>query len=279
MSTEVTTPSEHIATEEEPGILNRFLEGVGSPFTTVAREIKGLSWTFGMTMYYAARHPIRWREVIRQCFEIGNRSVFFVSIVMGFFGLIMVLQTATQSERLLGDLSMLGALFLQLLFREFGPVITGAMIGIRVGTGLAAEIGSMVVTEQVDALRMNDAHPIQYLIVPRMLACIVMGFMLTVIASLLSFLASMAGAYAFFNIHPTSYYNPILLVPGDLIIFSMKTLAFSTIVPVIGCYAGLSAYGGSEGVGRATTHAVVNATLGIAFTDFALSAFGFVFIY
>lgn len=279
MSTEVTTSSERIAREEEPSVLYRFLEGVGSPFTHVWSELKGLGGTFGMTMYYAARHPIRWREVLRQCFEMGNRSVFFVCIVMGFFGLIMVLQTATQSERLLGDLSMLGALFLQLLFREFGPVITGAMLGVRIGTGLAAEIGSMVVTEQVDALRMNDAHPIQYLIVPRMLACIIMGFMLTVIASFFSFLASMGGAYAFFNIHPTTYYNPILLVPGDLVIFTMKTLAFSTIVPVIGCYAGLSAYGGSEGVGRATTHAIVNATLGIAFTDLVLSAFGFVFIY
>ena len=278
MSTEVITAPD-ATSEDESSALSRFLEGFGAPFVHIGREVRGLFHTAFMTGYYVLFRPIRWHEFVRQAYGMGNRSLFFVTVVMGFFGLIIVMQTAIQSQKILGDLSVIGALYLQLLFRELGPVITASMIGIRVGTGLAAEIGSMVVTEQVDALRMNDAEPIQYLIVPRMLACIVMAFVLTCIASAFSYITSLLGAYYMFDINPNTYYNTSLMVTGDLVMFVMKTLAFGLIVPVIGCHAGLSAFGGSQGVGLATTRAVVNATLGISFVDFILSAFGFVFIY
>lgn len=276
MASDVITSSEQ--PEESSGVLSRFLEGVGAPFVMVGQEIGGLLKTFWMTAYYLLFRKIRWKEVVRQAYDMGNRSVVFVTVVMSFFGLIMVMQTAIQSQKIIGDLTVLGALFLQLLFRELGPVITAAMIAIRVGTGLAAEIGSMVVTEQVDALRMNDADPIQYLIVPRMIACVAMAFVLTCIASLASFLASMVGAYLMFGLNPHTYYNTGLLEMGDLVIFVMKTLAFGLVVPVIGCHAGLEAYGGSQGVGIATTRAVVNATLGITLTDVLLSGFAYMFL-
>lgn len=278
MSSDVITPSDASA-DASSNMLARFLEGVGGPFVALGKELGGLLRTFRMTAYYLFFRKVRWREVVRQAYLMGNQSVVFVTVVMSFFGLIMVMQTAIQAQKIMGDLTMIGALFLQLLFRELGPIITAAMIAIRVGTGLAAEIGSMVVTEQVDALRMNDADPIQYLIVPRMLACIVMAFVLTCIASLASFIASLLGASLMFGLNPNTYYNTTLLVHGDLVVFLLKTFAFGLVVPVIGCHAGLEAYGGSQGVGLATTRAVVNATLGIALTDFLLSAFGYVFIY
>lgn len=277
MASDVITTSEQ--PDESPSAMDRFLEGVGGPFVMIGQEIGGLLKTFWMTTYYLLFRKIRWREVLNQAYDMGNRSVVFVTVVMSFFGLIMVMQTAIQSQKIIGDLTVIGALFLQLLFRELGPVITAAMIAIRVGTGLAAEIGSMVVTEQVDALRMNDADPIQYLIVPRMIACVVMAFVLTCIASLASFLASMVGAYFMFGLNPYTYYNTGLLEMGDLVTFVLKTLAFGLVVPVIGCHAGLEAYGGSQGVGIATTRAVVNATLGITLTDVILSAFSYVFLY
>lgn len=278
MSSDAITPSEQ-PVDDSTSALARFLEGVGAPFVMIGQELRGLFKTFWMTAYFLFFRPVRWREVVRQAYLIGNRSVVFVTIVMSFFGLIMVIQTAIQADKIMGDLTMIGALFLQLLFRILGPIITAAMIAIRVGTGLAAEIGSMVVTEQVDALRMNDANPIRYLIVPRMLACTGMAFVLTCIASLASFLTSMAGAYLMFDVNPNTYYNTVLLMPGDLVIFVLKTFAFGLVVPVIGCHAGLEAYGGSQGVGIATTRAVVNATLAIAFLDFLLSGFGYVFLH
>ncbi len=277
MSAEIIT-TDH-PEESGGGVFVRFLEGVGGPVAAVGREIGGLLRTFWLTAYYLIFRKVRWKEVVYQAYDMGNRSVFFVTVVMSFFGLIMVMQTAIQAEKIIGDLSVIGALFLQLLFRELGPIIVAAMIAIRVGTGLAAEIGSMVVTEQVDALRMNDADPIQYLIVPRMLSCTLMAFVLTCIASLVSFIASMVGAYYIFDLNPFTYYNTSLLGMGDLLIFVLKTLAFGIVVPVIGCHAGLEAYGGSQGVGLATTRAVVNATLGLVLLDFVLSAVGYVFFF
>ena len=278
MATEAAPAPQPTQGEETP-LLHRFLEGVGGPFTFVGREIFELIRVFALTFFYLFYRPIRWREVVRQCYEMGYRSMFFIAVVMGFLGMIMVMQTGLQAQKMLGDLSMIGALFLQLLFRELGPTITAAMIAVRVGTGLAAEIGSMVVTEQVDALRMNDAEPVQYLIVPRVIACLFMTIVLTCIAMVISFASAMAGAYLMFDLNPRTFYNTDLLIWGDFITFAMKSLAYGIVIPVIGCHAGLAAFGGSEGVGMATTRAVVNASLGITFVDFALSAFGFVFIY
>jgi phospholipid/cholesterol/gamma-HCH transport system permease protein len=195
---------------------------------------------------------------------------------MGFLGLILVYQTGYQTEQMIGDLQMIGALFLQLAFRELAPVITGAMLATRVGTGIAAEIGSMVVTEQVDALRMNNAEPVSYLVVPRTIACIVMTFMLSCIGLIVAFLMGMVGAYMIFDVNPYTYYNTRLLEWGDLIIFLLKSFSFGAVIPVISAHAGLTTYGGSQGVGMATTNAVVNTTLAIVIIDFFLTAFGYV---
>lgn len=274
----MTTQSASTEAPQESAF-GRFLEGFGAPFVMIGKEVWEIIATFGLTMYYTIFYPIRWKEVLRQCFLMGNKSLFFVSVVMGFFGLIMVMQTVIQANKIIGDLTYIGVLYLQLLLREMGPTITAAMIAIRVGTGLAAEIGSMVVTEQVDALRMNDADPIQYLIVPRMLACVLMAVALTVIGSFSSYICSAAGAYFIFDINPYTYINFSAVQGSDVIVFFMKTIAYAVIIPVIGCHAGLAAYGGSEGVGLATTRAVVNATLGLVLTDFALTAVAYVFFY
>ncbi len=113
-------------------------------------------------------------------YEIGNRSLFFLSITMGFIGMILVYQAGLQAKRVVPDFTLLGATYLELLVRDFAASIGALMLATRVGAGIAAEIGSMVVTEQVDALRMCAADPIDYLIVPRFLASIVMTTVLIV---------------------------------------------------------------------------------------------------
>lgn len=260
----------------ETSLFGQFLGGVGAPFVEIYGEISAilrLSWRAVVTMF---TQPIRWKEVIRQCHEMGNKSLFFICVVMGFLGLILVYQTGYQTKQMIGDLQLIGAMFLQLAFRELGPTITGTMLATRVGTGIAAEIGSMVVTEQVDALRMNNAEPVQYLIVPRIIACILMTLVLSCIGLVVAYMMGMLGAYVIFEVNPHTYYNTQMLVWGDLIIFLMKTLTFGAVIPVIGSHAGLTTFGGSEGVGLATTKAVVNSTLAIVTLDFFLTAFGYV---
>src|SRR5580704_7556950 len=116
--------------------------------------------TFVRTLYYVFREK---GATLQQMFEIGNKSVFFVSITMGFIGMILTYQAGLQSRRVVPDFTMLGATYLELLVRDFAASIGALMLATRVGAGIAAEIGSMVVTEQVDALRMCAADPIDFL--------------------------------------------------------------------------------------------------------------------
>ena len=121
--------------------------------------------------------------IAQQMYEIGNGSVLFVTVTMSVVGMIMVFQAGLQTQKVRARLSLLGANFIQILVREFAPTVCALMLATRVGAGIAAEIGSMVVTEQVDALRMCAADPIEYLVVPRFIACIVMTMVLGVLGA------------------------------------------------------------------------------------------------
>lgn len=271
--------SSALAPPEEPTGVASVLAAFGEPLVFVGREIANIFRVLLLVVYYTFRRPIRWPEVWRQAFDVGNRSFVFICLVLGFLGMILIYQSGFQAERIVGDLQLLGALYLQMLFREFAPTITALMLATRVGTGIAAEIGSMVVTEQVDALKMNNADPVQYLVVPRFLASVVMTFALSIVALVVAYASGMFIGYMMFEINPATFYNTSMLEWGDLVVFSLKALAYGVAVPIIAAEAGLSAFGGSEGVGWATTKSVVNASLAITFLDFLLSGFGYLVLF
>ncbi len=228
------------------------------------------------TLYHLFRAPLDRPVVWRQAFEVGNRSVLFVLLTLGFLGAIMNLQTGFQALRLFGDASLVGAQTMPLVVRLFGPTVTGLMVATRVGTGIAAEVGSMVVTEQVDALRMSGAAPVDYLVKPRFVACVLMLPALAVLSVAASFVAGMAVSYGAFQVNPATYANFDLVRTGDVFEGLLKALAYGAVIPVIAGAAGLSARGGSEGVGQATTRAVVNASLAVIVLDFAIGGAAFV---
>lgn len=209
--------------------------------------------------------------VVRQMYAIGNQSVLFITVTIGFLGMILVYQVATQVEKILPDFSMIGAAFIQVMIKEFAPTISGMMIATRVGSGIAAEIGSMVVTEQVDALRMCNADPVNYLIVPRFLASGVMMVCLTVYAVLIGEITGMLTGYLGFGIHPLTFLSTQLVKTGDIVSGLSKAFAYGCAIPLIAGQAGLEATGGSEGVGWATTRSVVNASFAVVLLDFILS--------
>lgn len=255
------------------------LSSVGEPVLFVAREIRSIFELLLLTVFYTFRYPIRWRAVMEQAFQVGVRSLFFITVVLGFLGMILIYQSGFQAQQIIGDLQMLGALYVQMLFREFAPTITALMLATRVGTGIAAEIASMVVTEQVDALKMNNAQPVHYLVVPRFIATLGMTMALSCIALVVAYVSGMTLGWVVFQINPATFYNTSLLEWGDLIIFLMKSFAYGVAIPIIASEAGLTAFGGSEGVGWATTKSVVNASLAVTFLDFLLSGFGYVFLF
>lgn len=216
-------------------------------------------------------------EVVRQLHNIGNRSLLFVAVTLGALGMVMVYQTCLQLQRTpVSDLSQVGPEFLKLLIHDLAPTLTAMMMATRVGAGIAAEIGSMKVTEQVDALRMSGVRPIDYLIVPRFLASVVAMVMLTIFAAAISFGMGGLTAYLSFNVNPEAFYDLTRVTPTHVGLGLFKAMTYGCAIPVISGFCGLRAQGSSEGVGWATTAAVIGSSFAVILLDFIISAFGLV---
>lgn len=256
---------------EEP----RGVAALGALAIDFGRAAKAQYSVFVQTLYYTFRGTRRPGAIMQQCYEIGNRSLVFLCIVMGFMGMILVYQAGIQTRRVVPDLSLLGATFIELLVRDIAASISALMLATRVGAGIAAEIGSMVVTEQVDALRMTAADPIDYLIKPRFIASTIMTLMLVVIAGGVAMLTGIWTGRVFFGLSSETFINWSLVDWGDLAVGLTKCVAYGAAIPVVSGYCGLSTFGGSEGVGAATTRAVVNSSLAVIILNFFISGAGF----
>jgi phospholipid/cholesterol/gamma-HCH transport system permease protein len=213
-------------------------------------------------------------EVLRQMEQVGNRSLLFVAVTLGFIGMVLVFQMCLQVNRVTGDLSQVGAEFVKILVHEFGPTLTGMMLATRVGAGIAAEVGSMVVTEQVDALRMCGVEPIEYLLVPRFIASMIMTGVLTVLGIAVALGMGALTARFSFHVNPRIFFDSGRVAFGDLAILGMKVVAYGAAIPVVSGFCGLGARGGSEGVGWATTRAVIASSFVIILLDLVLSGVG-----
>jgi phospholipid/cholesterol/gamma-HCH transport system permease protein len=233
-----------------------------------ARELYSV---FVRTLYYVVRGKREKRAVLQQMYEIGNKSVVFLTITMGCIGMILVYQGGLQTKRVVPDYSQIGATYLELLVRDLAASIGALMLATRVGAGIAAEIGSMVVTEQVDALRMCAADPIDYLIVPRFLASIVMTTALVIWSAFVAYSAGMLTAWVAFDVPFQTFFDVHLLDYGDLLTGLVKCVAYGSAIPIVSAASGLSTFGGSEGVGWATTRAVVNSSLAVIVLNFFIS--------
>jgi phospholipid/cholesterol/gamma-HCH transport system permease protein len=253
--------------EEPTGIA---LLGAGA--MELARTARELYSVFVRTLYYCLNGRREPGSIAQQMYEIGNRSIFFLTVVMGFIGMILVYQAGLQTLRVIPELTMLGATFLELLVRDLAASIGALMLATRVGAGIAAEIGSMVVTEQVDALRMSAADPIDYLVKPRFIASILMTTCLIIWSTGVAFTAGMLTAYAMFDLTPQTFANVRLVDAGDLIVGLTKCVAYGAAIPIVSAHSGLSTFGGSEGVGWATTRAVVNSSLAVIILNILISA-------
>lgn len=221
---------------------------------------------------FSRRH--RRGDVTRQMFEIGNRSLLFVMLTVGFIGIVLVFQTCLQLLHVTGDVSPVGGPFIRAMVFEFGPTLTAMMLATRVGAGIAAEVGSMVVTEQIDAMRMSGVEPIEYLVVPRFLASLLMTTVLTCFGIFAAVLAGAATAYSSFHLNPHVFFDFGHVEGGDIATGLMKTVAYGAVIPIVSGACGLEARGGSEGVGRATTLAVISSSLAVILLDLVLSSIG-----
>lgn len=211
-------------------------------------------------------------ELVRQLHAIGNKSLVFVIVTLGFIGMVMAYEACRQLSRITGDYTMVGPQLIRLIVTDFGPTLTAMMLATRVGAGIAAEIGSMKVTEQIDALRMSGVLPIDYLIVPRFLASVVMTFALSIVGGSVMFLAGGLTAEHSFGVNPSVFYDFSLIHPRHLVLMCIKALAYGAAIPVVAGFCGLRARGSSEGVGWATTAAVIGSSFAVIALDFVISA-------
>ncbi len=256
--------------------LTRLLDRIGKPMVQPA-QVAGELWALlRLTIYYTFRGKRRPGQVVEQMHIIGNKSLVFITVTLGFLGMISIYQVAIQIQRVLPDFSMIGAAFLKMVVRELGPTITGLMVATRTGSAIAAEIGSMVVTEQVDALRMSNADPVDYLVVPRFLACGSMLIALTAYAVLIATVTGMLMGYLGFGISTGTFLNMSLVGWRDITVGCTKALAYGFTIPIMASHAGLGATGGSEGVGWATTRAVVNSSFAVIILDVLISGLAYV---
>lgn len=219
---------------------------------------------------FRSRPPLL--ETLRQMQSIGVRSTTIVALTALFTGMVMSLQTAFALSRF-GAKPYVGGVIGLALVRELAPVLAALMMAGRVGAGITAEIGSMVVTEQVDAIRAMGADPVQKLVLPRVVAATLCLPLLTVLANVLGILGGMAIADWQYHITPhffmrTVTYNVVL---QDFLSGLAKTFAFGWIIAMVGCHMGLATTGGTTGVGDATTRAVVTASITILIADFFLT--------
>jgi phospholipid/cholesterol/gamma-HCH transport system permease protein len=225
-------------------------------------------------------HPRYVSDTLQQADSIGVGSVPVVVLTGFFTGAVLALQSANSLARF-GALSLTGQLVSLSMVRELGPVLTGLMVAGRNASGMASELGSMKVTEQIDAMRALGTDPTKKLVTPRVVATVIMLFFLTIISDLIGLCGGYMIAHFTLGLDTYQYWNTAYqsLVYADVFMGLTKPLLFGFVISTIGCFYGMNAHGGTQGVGRATTQAVVAASVvllvvNLLYTRLLLSVFG-----
>jgi phospholipid/cholesterol/gamma-HCH transport system permease protein len=218
------------------------------------------------------RTPRYFQDTFQQMDAIGVSSAAIVVLTGFFTGGVLALQTS-KSLQAFGAVNLTGQLVALSLIRELGPVLTALMVAGRVGSGIASELGSMKVTEQIDAMRALGTDPTKKLVTPRLVACITMMPLLTVLCDLFGLIGGWIVSFYTLRLNSSLYWNTALrsIQYIDALEGLIKPIVFGFIVGMIGCYFGLKTTGGTRGVGRSTTQAVVFASIMVIISDFFVS--------
>jgi len=225
---------------------------------------RSLSNLFSQPRYFA--------DTLLQADSIGVGSLPIVVLIGLFTGAVLALQTSSTLQQF-GSLSLTGQLVSLSMVRELGPVLTGILVAGRNASGMASELGSMKVTEQIDAMRAMGVDPTKKLVTPRVTATVIMLFFLSIISDLVGLVGGWFISYFLLGLDSNQYWTTAYqaLRFGDVFMGLSKPVVFGFIIASIGCYYGVTAKGGTQGVGRATTQAVVAASVLIVVTDFFLT--------
>ncbi|MEO8277433.1 MAG: ABC transporter permease [Thermoanaerobaculia bacterium] len=248
--------------------MSRTSSAVENYFAEIGRFFQILWRTFAWTF----RPPYDFRELLRQMVRIGVDSLPLVLLTAMFTGMVMALQTFATLKRFNAE-GFVGSLVALSMVRELAPVISSVLIAGRCGSAMGAELGTMRVTEQIDALEVLATDPVHYLVVPRVWATVLTLPLLIVIADGIGIAGGYLISVIYFGANPVTYVENTFryMDLDDLLSGLIKAAVFGLIIAVVGCQKGYFTRGGAEGVGRATTQAVVLASIAILISDFFLT--------
>jgi len=260
-------------------------EAVGASVINARSIAAQILWLFGRFCEFSARamyetfvtSPWRakfWRLVVPQSYEVGFRTVPVILITGTFVGLVLAVSSVAQFKSV-GVEDRIGVVINISIVRELGPVLAAVMLAGRIGGALTAELGTMNVTEQIDALRCMGADPMRYLVAPRFLACLFFSPVLTIYCDLMGFLGGWFIAVVIHDIATGPYwdYSAAAIEWFDLITGFLKSVIFGGSIGLISCYKGFHCRPGAEGVGRACTEAFVSSFIAILILDFFIAYF------
>lgn len=255
-----------------------WLANIGIQFTRLAYHAGGIAYLFKDTIQILFSTRLRWNATLDQMQKIGVLSLPLVFLTALFTGVVLALQSAYQL-RLFAAQQFTSDLIALSMTRELGPVLTAMVVAGRVGASIAAELGTMKVTEQIDALTALATNPVRYLVVPRFVAAFFMLFILTIYADCIGMFGGYLIAVFKLGISSHQYINRSInvLMIKDVMTGLTKAFFFGAIIATVGCYFGFKAEGGAEGVGRATTIAVVAALVLIIASDALFTAIFYFF--
>jgi len=235
-------------------------------------SVQDYSLLAGRSLSNLVSRPRYFADTLLQADSIGVGSLPIVVLIGFFTGAVLALQTASTLEKF-GSLSLTGQLVAFSMVRELGPVLTGIQVAGRNSSGMASELGSMKVTEQIDAMRAMGVDPTKKLVTPRVVATVIMLFFLSIISDLVGLAGGWFISYFLLGLDTNQYWTTAYqsLRFGDVFMGLTKPVVFGFIIASIGCYYGMTAKGGTQGVGRATTQAVVSASVLIVVSDFFIT--------
>jgi len=239
-------------------LVKRFFAETGEITLFTARYFREFLWP-----------PYEFRELLRQCYAIGNKSLALVGITGFIMGVVLTLQTRPTLVEF-GAESWMPSMVGIAIVREIGPVLTALICAGKIGSGIGAELASMKVTEQIDAMEVSGTNPFKYLVITRVTACILMLPVLVILSDFISLIGSSLVEYLKGGVSLQLYFSKVFeyLRFGDLIPSISKSFFFGLAIGVIGCYKGFTSKKGTEGVGRTANSAVVVSSMAVFILDF-----------
>jgi phospholipid/cholesterol/gamma-HCH transport system permease protein len=240
--------------------------------TLVLRNLGAAALLLAHAAGTSRRGKVRWKEVLRQLDELGTRSLWLISSGLAFFGAVVVVIAWAQARKYTGNITVVGAAYFQLMVREFAPVTAALLAAARMGAGTSAELASMSVNEQLEAMELSAADPVRELVMPRIIASVIAVPLLTIVGTVSATLSAVAMLNWFYGVDGRSFMDARFVETGDLACAAVKAVLCGIYIPLAASVRGLRAQGGAAAVGEAVTSGVVDACMGVLLIDFLVAA-------